>query len=161
VQDRLNKPIELTKTRLVSNILARWICPKRLKHYTISPNETLALMMVFGILEEEDWECYLGRRGNKVTGAFSKLPREKIYDIWEIPPYGTLDKSDYSGLTPERIDCLLISEGLQTRTGLATNIRVRYQNYIKPYMHELLRMGALSIEILGYGRAVILKSSKN
>ena len=68
MQDRLNKPIELIKTRLVSNILARWICPKRLKHYTSSLNETLALMMVFGILEE-DWECYLDRRGNKVTGA--------------------------------------------------------------------------------------------
>lgn len=94
-------------------------------------------------------------------GAFSKLPREAIYDIWEIPPYGSLDESDYNGLNVDRIDCLFISNLLQSTEdqGSGTNFGIRYQNYIQPYEQELLRNGASTIEIPGFGRAVILNPS--
>jgi hypothetical protein len=97
------------------------------------------------------------------VGAFSKLPREKVYDVWEIPPFSSLNKSEYNGLRVERINCLLISKTLQhpSNKGGATNYGIRYQNYIQPYVDELLRMGASSIEIPGYGIAVIFKSPKN
>jgi hypothetical protein len=85
----------------------------------------------------------------------------KIYDIWEIPPFGNLNDSVYGGLYSNRVDCLFISNNLsQGPTGKATNQTVRYKSYIQPYELELLSLGASLYKIEGYGRAVILKADR-
>ena len=85
----------------------------------------------------------------------------KIYDVWEIPPFGNLDDSVYDGLELDRVDCLFISNNLsQGPTGKATNQTVRYKNYIRPYELELLSLGASSYKIDGYGRVVVLKTDR-
>ena len=85
----------------------------------------------------------------------------KIYDIWEIPPFGSLDDSEYDGLDLNRVDCLFISNSLsQGPTGRATNQTVRYKNYIQPYELELLSSGASLHKIDGFGTAVILQKDK-
>ena len=85
----------------------------------------------------------------------------KIYDIWEIPPFGNLDDSVYDGLHLNRVDCLFISNSLsQGPTNPTTNQTVRYKNYIQPYELELLSVGASLHIVDGYGRAVIFKTDK-
>lgn len=83
----------------------------------------------------------------------------KIYDIWEIPPFGNFDDSVYDGLDMNRVDCLFISNNLsQGPTGKATNQTIRYRNYIHPYELELLSAGALLYKIDGYGKVIIFKN---
>lgn len=94
------------------------------------------------------------------VGAFMDIPLDKIYDIWEIPPFGYLDNSDYKGLNPERIDCILVSHNLATGIGGSTNYRLRYQNYIAPYIKQLQKMGAEVHEIEGFGQVVVLPKIK-
>jgi hypothetical protein len=85
----------------------------------------------------------------------------RIYDIWEIPPFGNLDDSVYDGLELDRVDCLFISNSLSKGpTGKATNQTVRYKNYIQPYELELLSVGASLYRVEGFGRVVILKTDK-
>lgn len=95
---------------------------------------------------------------HRFIAAFLDFPREKIYDIWEIPPFGRYNNSEYDGLRPDRIDCLLISNELPLSNSSGANTGLRYWSYIHPYEQELLRLGASNIEISGYGRAVILNS---
>ncbi len=89
-------------------------------------------------------------------GAFINIPLERLYDIWEIPPFGRLGFSDYQGLRPDRIDCILVSHELATGTGFATNYQLRYQNYIKPYAEELKAKGAIVYNLKPYGQAILL-----
>ena len=93
---------------------------------------------------------------NNFLGAFSDIPIEKIYDVFEIPPFGSLKDSDYNGLNPNRVDCLLISNSLSTGIGNATNWQIRYDNYIEPYVDQLLDAGAFIYDIPHYGRAIVL-----
>jgi len=93
---------------------------------------------------------------HKFLGAFSDIPLNKIYDVWEIPPFGSLGESAYQGLGPDRIDCLLISHKLSKDLGSATNFQIRYENYIEPYMRYLESIGAKIYDIEGYGQAIIL-----
>ena len=81
-----------------------------------------------------------------------------VYDIWEIPPFGSLGNSTYGGLSPDRIDCLFISDSLMNTEspGMATNKYIRYDNYIKSYVEILKKMGAKSHYIHKYGVGVIL-----
>jgi hypothetical protein len=82
----------------------------------------------------------------------------KIYDIWEIPPFGKLHNPMYDNLNPKRVNCLFISDSLSLGpTGKATNQTIRYKNYIYPYELELLNSGAKVYKISGYGKAVILE----
>lgn len=90
------------------------------------------------------------------VGAFMDVSLDKVYDVWEIPPFGRLGHSGYKGLTPDRIDCLLISHELATGVGFATNFQIRYQNYIRPYARQLQAMGAATYDIPRFGQAVIL-----
>ncbi len=85
--------------------------------------------------------------------AFTKLPLNKFYDVWEIPPMRT---SDYDGLRPERIDCLLLYPGFATDVGMGTNQLVRYENYIRPYLQQLRDRGAKTYDVEKYGQAIIL-----
>lgn len=78
----------------------------------------------------------------------------RLYDIWEIPPFGNLDASPYGGLDPARVDCLFISFNLEREVGMGTNARLRFDNYIKPYATRLLANGGMSMEIPAYGRLV-------
>lgn len=89
-------------------------------------------------------------------GAFTDIPLAKLYDIWEIPPFGDFGHPAYNGLTPERIDCIVMSQDLEYGLGFPTNSQIRYRNYILPYMQFLETKGAKTVEIPGYGRAVIL-----
>jgi len=106
-------------------------------------------------------------------GAFTDIPVEKIYDIWEIPPFGNFDEfkpvdqstphlwggeqpRHYYGLRPDRINCLFISKNLKYGVGAATNSALRYHGYIKPYSDYLIGMGAIVQPIEGYGEAITL-----
>jgi len=89
-------------------------------------------------------------------GAFIEGARNRIYDPWEIPPFGQLNSSVYKGLNPSRIDCVLVSSDMATAVGSGTNLQIRYQNYIKPYLDQLHSLGALTYEIPNYGQAIIL-----
>ena len=90
-------------------------------------------------------------------GAFLDIPQSKVYAPWEIPPFGQLNDSPYKGLNPDRVDCVLVSSSLETDVGFATNIQIRYQNYIKPYVSRLRSLGAVTYEISHFGQAVILQ----
>lgn len=90
------------------------------------------------------------------VGAFANVSLDKVYDVWEIPPFGHLGDSVYNGLRPDRIDCVLVSEVLATGIGMGTNHQIRYENYIKPYVYELRRLGAATYDIPRFGQAVIL-----
>ena len=61
-------------------------------------------------------------------------------------------------LTPDKVDCLLISETFRTIEGSGINIGLRYRNYVKPYEDKLLALGAEKRELPGYGHFVFLKS---
>ena len=88
-------------------------------------------------------------------GAFLNIPQSRIYSISEIPPFGHLHNSPYKGLSPDRIDCVLVSTAL-TKT-VATVVQSRYQNYIKPYIDQLISSGAVKYEIPFYGHAIVLQ----
>ena len=88
-------------------------------------------------------------------GAFTAVPLNKIYSPWEIPPFGSLHDSSYTGLNPDRIDCVLISSDLATGVGAGTNIQIRYQNFVKPYVDNLRSIGAITYDIDGFGQAVV------
>ena len=95
---------------------------------------------------------------HKLLGGLTNVPTNRIYDVWEIPPFGSYGTSDYNGLVPERIDCLLISQILTNSFGASTNFQMRYDNYIKPYSNYLEGLGANTIVIPNYGKAVLLQT---
>ena len=99
-----------------------------------------------GVISLEHW----------FIGAFTGISLDRVYDIWEIPPFGYFAESDYNGLNPERIDCILISDDLSENIGYGTNYQLRYQNYIEPYARYLEDRGAKSYDIEEFGKAVIL-----
>lgn len=82
-------------------------------------------------------------------------PLYTVYDVFEIPPFGTYANSQYDGLRPERINCLFISNAHVLGEGTPTNHRIRYKQYIKPYEDFLISQGAKKIDIDSYGYAVI------
>ena len=89
----------------------------------------------------------------------TQLEIDKIVDMWEIPPFGSYanNQASYNGLSPERVDCLLISDALASNVGMGTNIQMRYQNYILPYVETLGRLGAKRIELTDFGYAIVLR----
>jgi hypothetical protein len=91
-------------------------------------------------------------------GAFFNIPQNRVYDVWEIPPFGRLGDAVYKGLTPDRIDCVFVSKSLATGIGWGTNYRIRYQNYIRPYIDHLQKLGATTYEIPDIGQAIVLKN---
>lgn len=90
-------------------------------------------------------------------GAFTSVPLNRIYDIWEIPPFGDLNGPEYAGLIPERVDCLLISSELRRMLGEPMNAQTRYQNYIRPYRDKLRGLGAAKLDLGKFGEIVILR----
>ena len=76
-------------------------------------------------------------------GAFTDTPLNKIHDVFEVPPFGQLGDREYS-LTPERVNCVFVSNYLATAVGHATNVKIRYDNYIQPFVELLVKMGASS-----------------
>lgn len=89
--------------------------------------------------------------------AFTQTPLNRIYDIWEIPPFSSFDDptSPYKGLRPERVSCLFISKNLKYGVGSGTNSQIRYENYIEPYALQLLSRGGKTVSIDGYGDLII------
>lgn len=94
-------------------------------------------------------------------GAFLDIPQNRVYDVWEIPPFGHLGDSVYNGLTPDRIDCVFLSDNLATTIGCATNSQIRYQNYIRPYVNHLQKLGATTYVIPSIGQAIVLQKQRN
>ena len=89
-------------------------------------------------------------------GAFMDVGLDKLYNVFEIPPFGEYGSEHYSGLNPERVDCLLISDNLANGPGgWGSNDKIRYDNYVHPYADRLISMGAVVHEIPYYGKAVI------
>lgn len=97
---------------------------------------------------------------HQFMGAFLGMPIERIHDVWEIPPFARLGESEYDGLKPGRIDCVLVSDVLATRFGQSTNFQLRYEHYILPYINKLRMMGASTYNIKGFGKVFILPRSK-
>lgn len=93
-------------------------------------------------------------------GAFTGISVDKVYDVWEIPPFGEFGNPVYDGLASERVNCLLISSELKRTAGGVTNSQVRYQNYIKPYVEKLRNLGADTYELGKFGEIVILRDKK-
>ena len=93
-----------------------------------------------------------------MLGGYLNISHEKIYSIFEIPPFGNLGNSVYGGLEEGRIDCLLISPSLSTYnpTANCNNANIRYKNYIEPFAKALLAKGAKQCKIANYGTAIIL-----
>jgi hypothetical protein len=94
------------------------------------------------------------------AAAFLDVPLNGVYDIMEIPPFGRLGESDYDGLRPDRVDCVLVSDRLATAIGHGTDIKIRYDGYIKPYVEQLKEMGADVYDVDRYGQVVVLKNKE-
>ena len=95
---------------------------------------------------------------HKYIGAFMNISLKKVYDIWEIPPFGNYNNSTYKGLHLDRIDCLLISNGLVLPAVGPTNGYIRYKNYLEPYSKYLQENGAKTYVIPKYGTVIIYES---
>lgn len=74
--------------------------------------------------------------------AFGHVPVDKLYSPFEIPPYGSLGDSPYDGLRPDRIDCLFIPNNIRQPGESITNIKRRFEYYIRPYGERLIAQGA-------------------
>lgn len=94
-------------------------------------------------------------------GSFTDIPLDRVYDVFEIPPFGSRHNSAYAydGLRPDRIDCVFVSNELSTGSGYFTNYHIRYVNYIKPYVDELNRAGAITYSIPQYGNVTIMRDN--
>jgi hypothetical protein len=91
------------------------------------------------------------------SGSFFKRVWSEEEKYWLKVPI--TDKVYYGGLTPDRIDCVLVSKNLEEGVGYGTNSQIRYDNYIKPYIRYLKSIGAKEYEILHYGKAIIYKNN--
>jgi len=67
-----------------------------------------------------------------------------------------LGNSEYDGLRPDRIDCVFVSDTLATALGGGFNIRMRFQDYIEPYVRQLEDKGAVTHDLSGVGRLTVL-----
>ncbi len=79
--------------------------------------------------------------------AFGGVPADKLYSPFEIPPFGRFGASSYDGLRPDRIDCLYIPNQILTAGGAITNIKRRYDHFIKPYGEMLVARGAKTLPL--------------
>ena len=81
------------------------------------------------------------------------------YSVFEIPPFGTLTNNNnlYNGLNQNRINCIFVSKQLDVAIGAGTNVELRYKNYIKPYVNQLIKNGAIKYIVPNYGTAYVLK----
>ena len=90
-------------------------------------------------------------------GAFSTIPRERLFSPFEIPPFGTFGGADYTGLRVDRVNCVYAPNGaFAPGQGSITNIKLRFRSYIGPYMQALIDAGADRI-IVPSGVLVIAK----
>ena len=95
----------------------------------------------------------------KFIGAFLDVPIDRLYDVFEIPPFGGLGDSEYDGLRPDRIDCVIVSDSLATSNGKNVNIKMRYDNFVAPYVEELQAAGATTRNVENFGKVVVLERS--
>lgn len=111
----------------------------------------------FSVLEKLSQQCHgIMTMEYPFIGAFMHIPLSYVYDIWEIPPFGSYGDRTYTDLRPDRINCLFVSRGLSMGEGKPTNNRIRYLSYIKPYEDVLMSQKARRYTIPSYGYAVIL-----
>ncbi|MFC1769211.1 hypothetical protein ACFLZX_05600 [Nanoarchaeota archaeon] len=94
---------------------------------------------------------------HRFIGAYTDIDLNKLYDVWEIPPFGNLTNSTYEGLRFNRINCVFASFIFEEGHGCGTNTYLRYHNYVKPYTEEMVKHGAEVHQLPKYGYAYILK----
>lgn len=120
--------------------------------FRVMENDTYSMKASFALIDSLVQDC----RGilaleHTYVWAFMKVPLNRIYSVFDIPPFGYLGDGFYSStLKPDRVDCVLVSHDLTTEVGCGTNFQIRYQNYIKPYTEYLQAMGASTYEIQGW-----------
>lgn len=90
------------------------------------------------------------------VAAFADIPIDRVYDIWGIPPFGHFNDSSYDGFSQNRIDCVLISDALAAELGGGSNIKIRYENHIRPYVEYLYEIGAKTYDVPRYGHLIKL-----
>jgi len=79
----------------------------------------------------------------RVLAAFSDIPFDRLFTIFEIPPFGSYGDSVYDGLRPDRINCVYISEReVQPGTKSMTSKWSRNKDYLVPYVAYLKSKGA-------------------
>lgn len=131
------------------------------KELKILENRSNSWKAAYGDMKNLVQQCegmmFTDNTDNLFVGAFMEVPIKKIYDLWEIPPFGHLDDTSYNGLRPDRIDCV-VTRGV-TSDGGAVNHKLRYQNYIQPYLERLRKMGAVTCNIPNFGQMIILPKS--
>lgn len=75
-------------------------------------------------------------------GAFTKINPSLLYSPFEIPPFGQLTHSDYTGLEHKRINCLYVPyQMVEPGPQSITNIKIRTRDFIAPYSEVLLAEG--------------------
>lgn len=124
----------------------------------IMENRVYSMKATFGRLQPLIQDCSgIMALEHTFIGAFMNLPLDRVYDVWEIPPFGYLGNTVYKGLSPQRIDCIFISRQLAVSPGGGINSQIRYQNYIRPYVKQLQDQGAIIYEIGDLGMLVKLE----
>ena len=66
-----------------------------------------------------------------------------------------LSDTIYQGLNLKRIDCVFVSNTLKKGNSKGTNIYLSYNNYIKPFINEMLDKDARKIDIKNFGEAYV------
>jgi len=90
--------------------------------------------------------------------AFTPKPIESFYAVTEIPPFGNYKQSTYKGLRPERINCLIITEELKQSAHSGFNFKLRYTNYIEPYIREKGKIGKELYDVDGKHQLLVIKN---
>lgn len=82
-------------------------------------------------------------RNYRFLAAFSPIPIDRLYSVYEIPPFGHYGEGEYDGLRPDRIDCVYIARH-DVKPGLRsmTTRYSRNRDYLAPYVRYLESLGA-------------------
>lgn len=123
---------------------------------TLQSSRAVSMRAAFRDLTRYSADCHgiMSLEHNFFAAFVVDAKRTAVYDVWEIPPFGQFGASQYTGLNPARVDCLFISTNMEQSVGMGTNVRLRFDNYLKPYEAYLLARGGVSIAIPFYGRVV-------
>jgi hypothetical protein len=93
-------------------------------------------------------------------GSFTNLELDKLFNVYEIPPFGDYFNTSYSNLNIKKINCLFISNSFKNSEGGGhTNQKIRYDNYIKYYSDYLIKLGAVIHKIPNTGELIIFNSN--
>lgn len=90
---------------------------------------------------------------NLFFAAFVTDRTQTVHDVWQLPPFYTANNDKIQKLLGS-VDCIFVSTPLETETGSGTNIKIRYETYIRPLELAILKSGGTEQRIQHYGRLV-------